>query len=140
MSESPLAAEWAVLQIQYDSYEKFSLLIKLFAVALLAMAILSGQQSLVFPALLLILWLQDAIWKTFQSRIEARLLELEPYLADREGPSASDHKAFQYNSLFAQNRPGIVGLVAQYLRQALRPTVAYPHLVLVCLAAATICY
>ena len=138
MPRSPFAAEWSILQTQYDSYEKCSLLIKLFAVAVLAAATFVDQRSPIPLALLLVLWLQDAIWKTFQSRIEVRLLELETHLASSETPSAHDARAFQYNRQFADNRPGIAGLLQDYLRQALRPTVAYPHLVLACLAMALI--
>ena len=139
MSQSPLAAEWAVLQNQCDSYEKFSLLIKLLAIALLSITVVSGSESLLMPALLLVLWLQDAIWKTFQGRIEARLLQLESCLADREAPTSLNQKPYQYNTQFAENRPGTLGLIAEYLQQALRPTVAYPHLVLVLLAVLNAC-
>ena len=139
MSQSPLAAEWAVLQNQYDSYEKFSLLIKLLAIALLSITVVSGSESLLMPALLLVLWLQDAIWKTFQGRIEARLLQLESCLADRGDRTSLNQKPYQYNTQFAENRPGTLGLIAEYLQQALRPTVAYPHLVLVLLAVLNAC-
>ena len=139
MSQSPLAAEWAVLQNQYDSYEKVSLLIKLLAIALLSITVVSGSESLLMPALLLVLWLQDAIWKTFQGRIEARLLQLESCLADRGDRTSLNQKPYQYNTQFAENRPGTLGLIAEYLQQALRPTVAYPHLVLVLLAVLNAC-
>ena len=108
-----------------------SLLIKLFAVAVLAAAAFVDHRSPIPLALLLVLWLQDAIWKTFQSRIEVRLLQLETHLASGE---ANDGDAFQYNRLFADNRPGVTGLVQDYLQQAARPTVAFPHLLLVCIA------
>ena len=135
MHQSGLAAEWAVLQQQYDSYEKFSLLIKLFAIGLLATLLFSPSQPLLI-ALLLLAWLQDAIWKTFQARIEARLQVIEEALAAQQPPSET--VAYQYNRQFAQHRPGLAGLVGEYLRQALRPTVAYPHLVLVLLAALSV--
>ena len=139
MSQSPLAAEWAVLQNQYDSYEKFSLLIKLLAIAVLATTVVSGSARLLIPAILLVLWLQDAIWKSFQGRIATRLLQLERCLADRDGPTSSHHEPYQYNSQFAENRPGTVALIAEYLQQTLRPTVAYPYLVLVLLALLNAC-
>ena len=138
MPQSPLATEWSILQNQYDSYEKCSLVIKLFAVAVLAATALLDHRSPMPLALLLVLWLQDAIWKTFQRRIELRLLELEAYLARDEAPNGDDGHAFQYNRAFADNRPGVVGLLQDYLRQALRPTVAYPHVVLVCIAVTLI--
>jgi hypothetical protein len=135
MPQSGLAAEWAVLQQQYDSYEKFSLLIKLFAIGLLATLLFTSAQPLLI-ALLLLLWLQDAIWKTFQARIDARLQVVEEGLA-AHAPSP-ESLAFQYNRQFALERPGPAGLLGQYLRQALRPTVAYPHLLLVMLATLSV--
>ena len=135
MPQSGLAAEWAVLQQQYDSYEKFSLLIKLFAIGLLATLLFASSNPLLI-ALLLLVWLQDAIWKTFQARIEARLQLVEEELA--ANPPSSESVAFQYNRQFALNRPGSVGLLREYLRQALRPTVAYPHLLLVLLATLSV--
>ena len=81
MNSSDLTNEWSLLQNQFDSYEKFSLLIKLFSVGVFIIASLSEQLNFIILILLFILWLQDAIWKTFQSRIENRLLQIEGYLS-----------------------------------------------------------
>ncbi len=118
--------EWCLLQNQFDSYEKYSLLIKLANAGLLCTAYFVNRMSVFVVFLLLILWMQDAIWKTFQSRIETRLLQIENSLLYE-----SDENAFQFNSQYQINRPGVVGLIAEYLRQTLRPTVAFPHVVLV---------
>ncbi|OZG70792.1 hypothetical protein BTA51_24180 [Hahella sp. CCB-MM4] len=115
-----------LLQNQFDSYEKYSLIIKLANVAILSGAYLTQHISVFVIALLLVMWLQDAIWKTFQSRIETRLLQLEAGLQNE-----SDAKAYQFNSEYLKTRPGTVGLVMEYLRQAARPTIAFPHVVLV---------
>ncbi|MBV1914559.1 MAG: hypothetical protein KUG72_04185 [Pseudomonadales bacterium] len=131
MQTSDLAAEWSLLQNQFDSYEKYSLLIKLTAIGVLAAAYFSDHLSVFVLFLLLTLWLQDAIWKTFQSRIDIRLLQLEQYLSSEHPLENRDGKAYQFNSLYLQNRPGSIALVKEYLRQALRPTIAFPHLVLV---------
>lgn len=120
--------EWILLQNQFDSYEKYSLLIKLANTGLLCVAYLSNKMSVFVLFLLLIVWMQDAIWKTFQSRIETRLLQLESCLL-----TECDEPAYQFNSLYQKNRPGVVGLIAEYLRQAIRPTVAFPHVLLVLL-------
>ena len=133
MTKSPLAAEWSVLQNQFASYEKHSLLIKLFSIGVLSTAYFTNHLSLFVLFLLLILWLQDAIWKTFQARIDARLLQLESYLSNEHTLENRDGIAFQFNSLYAQNRPSNVDLLKEYLCQALRPTVAFPHIVLVAL-------
>ncbi len=136
MTTSLLASEWSLLQNQFDSYEKYSLLIKLSSIGILSAAYFSNHLSVfVLLLLLLILWLQDAIWKTFQARIDARLLQLENYLSNEHSLESRDGIAFQFNSLYAQNRPGSVGLLKEYLRQSLRPTVAFPHIVLIAILA-----
>lgn len=118
--------EWCLLQAQFDSYEKYSLLIKLTNTGLLCTAYFVDRMSIFVLFLLLILWMQDAIWKTFQSRIETRLLQLETCIFEE-----SDEKAFQFNSQYLKNRPGSAGLISEYVKQALRPTVAFPHVALV---------
>jgi len=131
MQTSYLAEEWSLLQKQFDSYEKHSLLIKLFSIGILAASYFTDHLSVFILCLLLILWLQDAIWKTFQSRLDVRLLQLEAWLAsegDLENPAG---QAFQFNSLYLQNRPSSIGLIKEYFGQALRPTIAFPHLLLI---------
>ena len=83
--------------------------------------------------MLLVLWLQDAIWKTFQSRIEVRLLQLEEYLSGDQSLDRTDQKPYQFNSQYIETRLGTIGLIKEYLRQAIRPTVAYPHVILLAL-------
>ena len=126
-----LQQEWLCLQTQYDSYEKYSLLIKLTNIVLSSMLIVFFQGHV---ALLLsvttILWLQDSIWKTFQSRIDQRLLQLEAAIADSEPCTA-----MQFNRNWLATRPGAVGLIVEYLKQACKPTVAFPHAVLLMLIA-----
>ncbi|OUS12232.1 hypothetical protein A9Q89_06700 [Gammaproteobacteria bacterium 53_120_T64] len=131
MQTSHLAAEWSLLQNQFDSYEKYSLLIKLSSIVILAAAYFTDHLSIFILCLLFILWLQDAIWKTFQSRIDSRLLQLEAYLSNEHTPQHCDGVAFQFNSLYLQNRPSSAGLIKEYLGQALRPTIAFPHVLLI---------
>ncbi len=133
MQTSHLAAEWSLLQKQFDSYEKHSLLIKLFSIGVLSAAYFTDHLSIFILCLLLIMWLQDAIWKTFQSRIDVRLLQLEAYLANEDILENPDVKAYQFNSLYLKNRPDNFGLIKEYLGQALRPTIAFPHLLLIVL-------
>ena len=125
MENSDLQNEWSLLQNQYDSYEKFSLLIKLANVGLLSAAYISNIMNLFIFCLILVLWLQDAIWKTFQSRIEIRLLQLENYLSSEESRQINREKAYQFNSLFIQNRPEGIERIKEYFRQAVRPTIAF---------------
>jgi len=135
MTTSNLSSEWSLLQKQFASYEKHSLLIKLSNIGVLSAAYFTNHLSVFVLLLLLILWLQDAIWKTFQARIDVRLLQLEDYLSNEHALENRDGIAFQFNSLYAQNRPGSVGLLKEYLRQSLRPTVAFPHIVLIAILA-----
>ncbi len=129
-NQQNLEQEWAVLQHQFDSYEKYSLLIKLVSISLLGVAYFTNNISIILLCLALILWLQDAIWKTFQARIETRLLMLESAIKHAADHPATSH---QFNAQFAENRPGTVGLLIEYAKQSLRPTIAYPHFLLVAL-------
>lgn len=122
----PLQQEWLLLQAQHEHYELWTLAIKLTAVLLLAFAPVS---TLLLLALLALLWLQDAIFKTFQARLGERLLQVERAL--REPASAA---AMQFNSAWQAQRPGVGGLLAAYLRAACRPTVAFPYPLLMALA------
>ncbi len=127
MQTADLAKEWLVLQNQFDSYEKYSLMIKLLGVAMLGLAYSLNHLGGFLLWLLAILWLQDAIWKTFQSRIDTRLLQVERFLSSGQKLAYIDGKAYQYNTLYAQERPSTGMLIWHYLRQALRPTVAFPY-------------
>ena len=134
MRESGLATEWSLLQNQYDSYEKYSLLIKLFGVGVVTVAHIAEALGCLVGLLLMVLWLQDGIWKTFQSRIEVRLLELEGALEIAQQHklenASTEEPAYQFNSRYLQQRPSTVGLLREYGSQALRPTVAFPYAVL----------
>jgi hypothetical protein len=135
MQLSDLANEWSLLQNQFDSYEKYSLVIKLVSISILAIAYFSHHVHGFVFFLLLVLWLQDSIWKTFQSRIETRLLQLEEYLSENPNLERGDGRAYQFNVLYLRNRAsGTTGLIKEYLHQAIRPTVAFPHVLLLLLA------
>lgn len=126
VSQIPLLqSEWTTLQNQYDSYEKCSLLIKLLNVMVTCVLVFfttSACESLIPIA---ILWLQDAIWKTFQGRIGERILAVEAALT-----AENDAPAMQFNRAWLANRKGSIGLIAEYIIHAVKPTVAYPHIVL----------
>ncbi|MEP6969097.1 MAG: hypothetical protein ABJA49_01565, partial [Betaproteobacteria bacterium] len=80
---------------------------------------------------MLVLWLQDAIFKTFQARLVARLLDLERHLAQG---NATSGQAFQLHTIWQAGRKNLAGLLGEYLRSAMRPTVAFPYLVLLLVA------
>jgi hypothetical protein len=128
-----LQSEWITLQNQFDSYEKCSLAIKLFSILLCCMLVFAldaGAWPLLVAA---ILWLQDGIWKTFQNRIGKRLEVVEQAIQDNPHhlPEHLLQMGMQFNLAWAQSRPRAIGLVSEYIQQSLKPTVAYPHVVLV---------
>lgn len=125
MTSAALHSEWTLLQNQFDSYEKFSLVIKLVSLVVFSCVYIAGQMSWVLLVILAALWLQDAIWKTFQSRIESRLLLVEDWIAQQ-----AYSQACQFNRQFAQSRLSGLGLIKEYLKQALRPTTAFLHAIL----------
>ena len=126
METERFQTEWCLLQNQFDSYEKYSLHIKLLSVIVLLAAEISGVISIFIVLVLVVLWFQDAIWKTFQSRIEARLLQIETYILEKSVGSE-----FQFNSEYYKTRLSGVSLIKEYVTQSIRPTVAFPHIVLI---------
>ncbi|WP_016955783.1 hypothetical protein [Catenovulum agarivorans] len=116
--------EWQTLQQAYDKYEFGSLAIKLLAVILTFVGLITNMQLCLLLSVVAILWLQDGIWKTFQSRFEVRLLEIEKM----SETNATSEPAF--NTEWQKQRPGVFGLVKAYLCNSLKPTVMYPYIVL----------
>lgn len=112
--------EWLLLHSQYENYEKWSLVIKLMSVFVTLWSLSFTVKGVFVAFLLLVLWLQDGIWKTFQQRLEARLILLE----------TTPDAASELYSDFQKNRPNVKGLIKEYLYSSLRPTVAYPHALL----------
>jgi hypothetical protein len=126
-----LAQEWATLQSNHEAQERNALWLKLAAVLLVAGSWAMDLPPLLGGALVLVLWLQEAILKTWQHRLAERLLVIEAALM--RGPQAAE-APFQLHSQWLAQRPGLSGLLAEYGRSALRPTVAYPYAVLCVLA------
>ena len=124
-----LITEWRILQTQSDAYEKHALYIKLLGIAITAGAVLLSQANVYLVIILAILWLQEAIWKTFQARISDRLLKVETALRDTS--TASSIAPCQLNSEWLAQRSGFAGLVKEYLCQAVRPTIAFPYILLI---------
>lgn len=126
MEQQKYKSEWCLLQNQFESYEKHSLYIKLLSILVLLsfVALDIYNESVLF--ILIVLWMQDAIWKTFQSRIEPRLLQIEQNIRE-EKPDAE----FQFNSEYQKVSNKGLALIVEYARQAMRPTVAFPHVILI---------
>ena len=118
MTMNALHHEWLALQAQHERYEALALGVKL--VAFVATVVVSD--NMLALSLLALLWLQEAVLKTFQGRLADRLLAIEP--AIKTGQEAP---AMQLHSDWLATRPRGVGLIGQYLKSALRPTVALPY-------------
>lgn len=76
--------------------------------------------------ILVVLWLQDSIFKTFQSRIEPRLYQIEIIISEE-----AKENVFQFNSEYQKVRLSGFALIGEYIRQAIRPTVVFPHAALI---------
>lgn len=138
MSDTQLAllqSEWITLQTQFDSYEKCSLGIKLFSILTSCILVFALHAGLASLWVVVILWLQDAIWKTFQHRIGQRLEVVEQAIQDYSiGAQEQESKlGMQFNQAWNRSRPKAMSLVIEYLKQSLKPTVAYPHVILIIL-------
>ena len=121
----PLGQEWMTLQNNHEHYERGALALKVvtvvFAFALLALNlpvwVVAGVEAT--------LWLQEGVYRTSQSRLGLRLLVLEG-LIEGNRPGVP----FQLHTQWQAARPGAGGLLREYVGNALRPTVAYPYVVL----------
>ncbi len=118
---SALPAEWAVLQNNIEQYEKSALLIKLVAVGLFAGALVFALSDSLTIGLIVLLWVQEGVLRTFQSRLAARILRVEEMLRQAGG------MAFQLHSEWMASRKGAFGMLVEYAAAALRPTVAFPY-------------
>ena len=133
-----LRQEWATLQASFERYERGGLTVKLVAVVLVAVGLLASFAPVLMCVLLAVLWLQEGIWRTFQARIGARILKVEAGLRQgAESDAAAEMVdapggvvAFQLHSEWLASRAGGFRLLWGYLGNSLRPTVAYPYLVL----------
>jgi hypothetical protein len=116
--------EWLALQAQHERYEALALVVKLMA---FTATVLVSDNTLAL-VLLALLWLQEAVLKTFQGRLGDRLLSIEPALK-----SGQDAAPMQLHSAWLESRPRGAALPGEYLKSALRPTVALPYPLLMAL-------
>ncbi|HVR50580.1 MAG TPA: hypothetical protein VMS38_12640 [Pseudorhodoferax sp.] len=128
-----LGREWAALHRDCEASERSTLWIKLAAVALSVVALALAFDSVLTLLLVAVLWLQEAIVRTGQARLVARLLRVEALLRTPE-PAAG--QALQLYSEWAAGRPGALALLGEYLANACRPTVAFPYVALLVLLLA----
>ncbi len=120
-----LQQQWSTLHNNVERSESLALVLKMLAVVVLLVGLIAGINLTIIDLLLLVLWLQEGIWKTFQSRTELYLLDIEKVLLDKEVDIG-----LGFYSNWVKSRPGLKTLVLQYLSNAIRPTVAYPYVIL----------
>lgn len=128
-----LGREWTTLQHDCERYEHGAMWIKLSAAALFALSIVFGLDTAVTALLMAVLWLQEAILRTSQSRLGARLMRVEAWLREAEPPAGI---ACQLYTEWTAMRQGTGALLTEYLGNAVRPTVAFPYAVLLAAALA----
>ena len=130
MESDLLGREWTALHRDCEHAERSALWIKLGAMALTVVVLALGFDSVLAILLLAMLWLQEAIVRTGQARLVTRLLCVEAQLS---GTGSATDFPCQLYSQWQLSRPGTMGLLSQYLSNALRPTVAFPYAALVVL-------
>ncbi len=134
-SHAALAQEWCVLQRDHEQYEKNALGLKVVAIVLCFIALAVVVDLLLVAFLIAAIWLQEAIVRTGQARLGQRLLQLEEQLR-RHSPVPL--MAFQLHSDWLARRAGSLGLVREYAANALRPTVAFPYVVVLLVLVAAL--
>ncbi len=119
-----LGHEWAILQNNHERYENAGLLIKLTGVVLFVACLALSLDVIIAMLLMLLLWVQEAMVRTSQSRLGQRIVRIEQALASGTPVQAAP---YQLHSEWLATRPGLGGLLAEYGRNMLRPTIAFPY-------------
>ena len=127
IENTALNQEWITLQNNYEQYERSALFIKLASVAIWTIALSAGLNEILIGIVMLILWLQESIFKTYQSRLGNRILRVENLIKQN---IQTEDVAFQLHSDWVGQRRGGISLIVEYLKHALKPTVAFPYVVL----------
>lgn len=124
-SNTLLVKEWQSLHKSHEVYEQYALIIKLFSVAMTLFSLVFYHENPIIILILAILWLQEGIWKTYQARTCLRIEFIEQALIENNGV------AFQFYSQWANNRPNAAGLILEYIKNSLKPTVIFPYVPLI---------
>jgi len=120
----PSCWQWQTLHNSYERYEQYALVIKLISISLTLVSLTLTLNIMLLPLIIVILWLQEAIWKTYQSRLSDVIIKLE-----QERKSA-----YPLYSNWQEKRPSTGELVNEYINSAIKPTVAFPYAPLIGIA------
>ncbi|GAB3035765.1 hypothetical protein [Bowmanella dokdonensis] len=107
---------WTTLHKNHEQYELVAQGVKLTALATLFAGLVLNLSPCWLILIQLLLWGQEAIWKTFQARLADYLLALE-----------SNPQLPGYYQYWQTQRPSSLGLIIQYGKSAFRPTVLFPY-------------
>ena len=130
---NPLHLEWQTLQNNHEQHERNALLIKLTCLALSLWGLAAQVPGLWLATGIGLLWVQEGIIKTYQTRLVDRLLQVEALLLQTQ-PEPS---AMQLHTQWVRQRPNGAALIVGYFLSACRPTVAFPYVpLLICFAVA----
>lgn len=121
-----LQQEWMTLHQSYEKSETLAFVIKLVSVIVCLSGFVFYLNTLITSLLLCVLWLLEAIWKTFQGRTEQRLLSIE-----KAWQQSDANVALNFYQHWSASRPGSAQLIGEYFKHAIRPTIAFPYLVLI---------
>jgi hypothetical protein len=136
--QDALTQEWVTLQNNHERYEHSALFIKIVAILVFAIGIAWSHATTPSPGtvfgmlcfVLCVLWAQEAILRTSQARLGTRLLRIEMLQRSPGSDAHAGSLALQLHSEWQASRAGSLGLLGEYARNALRPTVAFPHVLL----------
>ena len=129
------ATEWRALQQGFEKYEHAALIIKLSTIVVVVFGIFTEMDPVIIGAVAVLLWLQEAIVRTSQSRLGSRLLKVEASLAETKNYHSL---VFQLHTDWHASRSKGLGLLKEYALNALRPTVAYLYVSLLVISQAAI--
>lgn len=127
VNSEPFSQEWITLQNNYEQYERSALLIKFAALVFYFAGVVLALHAAMVGVVVLILWVQEGVFRTSQARLGLRILVVEQALK-QAGKSAE--APFQLHSAWLAGRKGITGLLAEYAASMFKPTVAFPYVVL----------
>lgn len=126
-----LEREWEIIHRDHERYEQFALVIKLITLLVVLACWVFAVDAVLTIIFIAVLWLQEGIWKTYQARLGARLLWIEQSL---RAPSSKDGAPYQLYSTWSAQPKNLLTTLTEYFANAIRPTVAYPYVVLIALA------
>lgn len=123
-SSTLLGKEWQTLQDNHEQHEQNALFIKLAGLALCVAGLATGLPLSWIAFTVVICWIQEGIFKTYQSRLSDRLLGIELQLA-QSNPAPP---GMRLHTNWLASRPSGGALLRSYIFSAVRPTVAFPYL------------